>query len=208
MRKEFGKLIAELAKKDDKIILVVGDIGFGIFDDFIKNFPDRYFNFGVCEQSMVSAAAGMALQGLKPYVYTITPFITDRAFEQVKNDIHHQKVNVKLVGYADYPNFGPTHDELAGKKEIMQHFTNIVSYFPKTIEDVKKAVLESYESEKPAFISLKKVNANKLNIHYICSGECKGVSNNPGNCQAAHCSMYGKPLIMCDCEDGKHIHNK
>ncbi|MBI2628999.1 hypothetical protein HYW74_02875 [Candidatus Pacearchaeota archaeon] len=208
MRNEFGKIIAELAKKDDKIILVVGDIGFGIFNEFIKNFPDRYFNFGVCEQSMVSAAAGMALQGLKPYVYTITPFITDRAFEQVKNDIHHQNVNVKLVGYADYPNFGPTHDEFAGKKEVMQYFTNIVSYFPKTIEDVRQAVLESYESEKPAFISLKKAPKISLNAHYICLGECGGSSNNPGNCQDSSCSLYGKPLVLCNCEDGKHIYNK
>lgn len=156
MRNEFGKFMAELAEKDEKIVLVVGDIGFGIFNDFVKKFPDRYLNFGVCEQAMISAASGMALQGLKPYVYTITPFLTDRPFEQIKIDINQQNVNVKLVGYADYPNMGPTHDELAGKEEVMKHFQNIKSFFPKTLDQAKQAFIDASNHEGPAFISLKK----------------------------------------------------
>ncbi len=156
MRKEFGEFITELAGKDDKVVLIVGDIGFGIFDEFMKKFPERFFNFGLCEQSMISAASGMALQGLKPYVYTITPFLTDRPFEQIKIDINQQKANVKLVGYADYPNMGPTHDELAGKEEIMKHFTNITSFFPKSTLDAKEAFIKASEINGPTFISLKK----------------------------------------------------
>ena len=74
MRRKFGKIIFELAKKDKKIVLVVGDIGYGIFDDFRENFPQRFFNLGICEQSIIGMASGMALEGLKPWVYTITPF--------------------------------------------------------------------------------------------------------------------------------------
>lgn len=155
MRYEFGKIIVELAEKDPKIYLIVGDIGFAIFDEFRKKFPDRFINIGVCEQSMISLAAGMSLEGLKPYVYTITPFLIERPFEQVKLDINEQNVNVKLVGYADYPTQGPTHSEL-NAQELMKLFKNIVSYFPKDSEEVRKFVLESYESKKPAFISLKK----------------------------------------------------
>ena len=127
MRRAFGKFINELAKKDKKIILIVGDIGYGIFDDFRKNHPKRFFNLGICEQSIISAASGMALEGLKPWVYTITPFLIERPFEQIKLDINQQKVNVKLVGYADYPTLGPTHSELNAKKQwvylkILNHF--------------------------------------------------------------------------------------
>ena len=68
MRRRFGKIINELAKKDKKIVLLVGDIGYGIFDDFRKNHPNRFFNLGICEQSLVGTAAGMALEGLKPYL--------------------------------------------------------------------------------------------------------------------------------------------
>ena len=83
MRRKFGKLINDLAKKDDKIVLLVGDIGYGIFDDFRKDNPKRFFNLGICEQSLIGTAAGMSLEGLKPWVYTITPFLIERPFEQI-----------------------------------------------------------------------------------------------------------------------------
>ena len=154
MRRRFGKLINELAYKDDKIVLLVGDIGYGIFDEFRKNHKKRFFNMGICEQSIISAAAGMALEGLKPWVYTITPFLIERPFEQIKLDIDQQKVNVCLVGFADYPNLGPTHSELNAKK-LMSLFKNIKSYFPKDGNETEKAVFKSHKDKGPNFIRLK-----------------------------------------------------
>ena len=139
MRRKFGKLINELAYKDKKIVLIVGDIGYGIFDDFRKNHPKRFFNLGICEQSIIGVASGMALDGLKPWVYTITPFLIERPFEQIKLDIDQQKANVKLVGFADYPKLGPTHAELDAKKS-MSLFKNIKSYFPKNSKETSKYV--------------------------------------------------------------------
>lgn len=155
MRKEFGKIITELAEKDEDVILIVGDIGYAIFDEFIEKFPNRFFNLGICEQSIISAAAGMALEGLKPYVYTITPFLIERPFEQIKIGIDQQKANVKLVGYADYLTQGPTHAEIDGE-HLMKLFKNIVSYFPKNSKETREAITESYHSNSPAFISLKR----------------------------------------------------
>ena len=103
MRYTFGKLINTLAAKDKRIYLLVGDIGFRVFDDYRRNYPKRFINMGICEQSLISVASGMALEGLKPWVYTITPFLIERPFEQIKLDIDQQNVNVKLVGFADYP---------------------------------------------------------------------------------------------------------
>ena len=154
MRRRFGKLIDHLAKKDKKIILLVGDIGYGIFDDFRKNHPKRFFNLGICEQSLIGVASGMALEGLKPWVYTITPFLIERPFEQIKLDIDQQKANVKLVGFADYPSLGPSHSELNGKK-LIKLFKNIKSFFPKDSEETENAVKESYNNPGPNFISLK-----------------------------------------------------
>ena len=136
MRRRFGKLINELAKKDDKIVLLVGDIGYGIFDDFRKENSKKFFNLGICEQSLIGVAAGMSLEGLKPWVYTITPFLIERPFEQIKLDIDQQNVNVNLVGFADYPKLGPTHSELDAKK-LMSMFKNIKSYFPKIVLKLK-----------------------------------------------------------------------
>jgi transketolase len=96
----------------------------------------------------------MALEGLKPWVYTITPFLIERPFEQIKLDIDQQKTNVKLVGFADYATLGPTHSELNAKK-MMQLFKNINSYFPKNGDETEDVIKKSYRSKGPAFISLK-----------------------------------------------------
>ena len=154
MRRRFGKAINELAKKDEKIVLIVGDIGYGVFDDFRKDNPKKFFNLGICEQSIISFASGMALEGLKPWVYTITPFLIERPFEQIKLDIDQQNVNVNLVGFADYPSLGPTHTELDAKK-MMQLFKNIKSFFPSDGDETEKMIYQAYERQGPSFISLK-----------------------------------------------------
>ena len=154
MRRSFGEIITELADRDEKIYVLVGDIGYRVFDEFREKYPDRFINMGICEQSMIGVSAGMALEGLKPWVYTITPFLIERPFEQVKLDIDQQNVNVKLVGYSDYPTLGPTHTELNGKK-LMQLFNNITSYFPEDGEETQKVTYQAYEKNGPAFISLK-----------------------------------------------------
>ena len=109
---------------------------------------------GICEQSIIGAASGMALEGLQPWVYTITPFLIERPFEQIKLDIDHQNVNVKLVGYADYPTLGPTHMELDGKK-TMKLFKNIKSFFPADGNQTEKMTIEANKINGPTFISLK-----------------------------------------------------
>ena len=154
MRRRFGKIITELADKDDKIFVLAGDIGYRVFDDFREKHPDRFINIGICEQSMIGVSAGMALEGLKPWVYTITPFLIERPFEQLKLDIDQQNVNVKLVGFSDYPTLGPTHTELDGKK-LIQLFKNITSFFPSNGDETQAMIFDAYEKTGPAFISLK-----------------------------------------------------
>ena len=154
MRRQFGKTIADLADRDDKIYVIVADIGYRVFDDFRARHPKRFINMGICEQSIIGVSAGMALEGLKPWVYTITPFLIERPFEQVKLDIDQQNVNVKLVGYADYPTLGPTHAELNAEK-LMGLFTNITSFFPKDGEETEKMIHQAYQKNGPAFMSLK-----------------------------------------------------
>ena len=154
MRRKFGQVLSEIAKKDDKVRLIVGDIGFGIFDEFRKNNPKKFINLGICEQSIIGVASGMALEGLKPWVYTITPFLIERPFEQVKLDIDQQNVNVKLVGFADYPTLGPTHSEI-NAKDLIKQFKNIQGYFPDGSQATENAVYNSYKYTGPCFISLK-----------------------------------------------------
>ncbi len=154
MRRRFGKLIAQLADTDDEIIVLAGDIGYRVFDEFRERHSDRFINLGICEQSLIGVAAGMALEGLKPWVYTITPFLIERPFEQVKLDVDQQKANVKLVGFSDYPTLGPTHSELDGKR-LIEFFDNIAGYLPANGDETEQMIEQAYRRHGPAFISLK-----------------------------------------------------
>jgi len=154
MRRCLGNVLSKLAEQDESVYLIVGDIGFKVFDEFREKFPERFINIGLCEQSMIGVAAGMALEGLKPWVYTITPFLIERPFEQIKLDIDQQNVNVNLVGFSDYPTLGPTHTELDGRK-TMSMFKNIRSWFPEDREETEKNLYQAYEYTGPTFISLK-----------------------------------------------------
>ena len=105
----------------------------------------------------------MSIEGLKPWVYTITPFLIERPFEQVKLDIDQQKANVNLVGFADYPHLGPTHSELNAKK-LTSLFKNIVSFFPSNSSETEKFVKIANKTKGPTFISLKTDKTLKKNF--------------------------------------------
>jgi len=154
MRREFADALFDLMEKDKDIILITGDIGFNVFNKIIEHFPDRYINIGICEQSMIGIGAGMALLGMKPYLYTITPFLIERGFEQVKIDIGMNNVNVKLIGYDDYPGQGDTH-AVTDNASFMKIFKNIKSYWPKDSKETVDAVNESYKLKCPTFMRLK-----------------------------------------------------
>ncbi len=106
-RKSVIDLLIPHALADRRIVLLVGDMGFGAIDRFTAAMPDRIFNLGMMEQGMVGAAAGMALAGLKPVVYSMPNFLALRAIEQVRNDVVHQRAPVKLLatGVNDYFKF-------------------------------------------------------------------------------------------------------
>ena len=154
MRRAFGKTIVKIAEKDPTVILLSGDVEQEM-DEYKNKFPDRYINVGLCEQTMISMAAGMASEGLRPYVYSITPFLIERPFEQIKIDIDEQDLPVTLIGNADYPSHGPTHRPLNAQK-LMSVFKNLMTYYPRNQFETEKAMLDSHIMKKPAFISLYK----------------------------------------------------
>ena len=111
-RKEIINYIVPNFREDDRYYLLVGDMGFGAIDKLRDEFPNRVINCGIMEQGMVGIAAGMALSGLKPIIYTIVNFLVFRAIEQVRNDVVLHDLNVKFIGTGvnDYFKFlGPSH---------------------------------------------------------------------------------------------------
>jgi transketolase len=131
-RKEIGNEILIHARKDPRIVLLVCDMGFGVTEQFIKEFPDRIFNMGIMEQGTVGIAAGMAMTGLVPVVYSIVNFMAFRAIEQIRNDVVNQELNVKFIatGVNNYFKFlGISHCCGQQDKEIMQ-MINMTVYDP------------------------------------------------------------------------------
>lgn len=152
MRRQFGKTIVKLAEKDENIILITGDVKQEM-DEFIKRFPCRFYNLGLTEQSIISIAAGMAMEGLRPIVYSITPFLIERPFEQIKIDIDEQNLPIILIGYDSYYTHGATHCPLDFDGTV-KLFKNIMGFSPCSMLDTEKAMIEAYLRGIPAIIRL------------------------------------------------------
>lgn len=112
MRTAFIDQLIKEARVNDKIFLLVGDLGYNVVEPFAKEFPDRFQNVGIAEQNMAGIAAGLAMTGYNVYFYSIGNFPTLRCIEQIRNDIAYHHANVKVVavggGYA-YGDLGATH---------------------------------------------------------------------------------------------------
>ncbi len=154
MRRAFRKALNEIAQLDTSLVILTGDVEQEMAD-FKINYPDRFFNVGLTEQSMISIAAGMALEGLRPLVYSITPFLMERPFEQIKIDIDEQNLPALLIGYADYPSHGPTHRPL-DIVTLCKCFKNIKCYFPQNYEEAYISIFQAWRSPCPSFVSLKR----------------------------------------------------
>jgi transketolase len=112
MRTAFIKELFDLAKMDDRIVLIVGDLGFGVVTPFMEQLPKQFINAGVAEQNMTAMAAGMALSGKIAFTYSIANFPTMRCLEHVRNDVCYHNANVKIVsvgGGFTYGAMGATH---------------------------------------------------------------------------------------------------
>jgi transketolase len=157
MRQIFGQTITRLAEKDKNIVLLTGDVEQEM-QEFREKFPERFFNLGMCEQSITGLAAGLATDGMRPVVYSITPFVLERPFEQVKIDIDEQNLPVILVGFSDYPTHGPTHRAL-NPSRMATVFKNIQTYFPSTTDLAEKAIIDAYLTRIPSMIHLQKMAA-------------------------------------------------
>lgn len=112
MRTAFIDQLIKEARKNDKIFLLVGDLGYNVIEPFANEFPNRFRNVGIAEQNMAGIAAGLAMSGFNVYFYSIGNFPTLRCIEQIRNDIAYHHANVKVVavggGYA-YGDLGATH---------------------------------------------------------------------------------------------------
>lgn len=156
MRKEFVKALLEEAKKNPNIILLTGDLGFGLFDEFKDTLPEQFYNVGAAEVNLMTIAVGMSLEGKIPFVYSITTFLLYRPFEVIRNYIDHENIKVILVGSGrneDYEIDGFSHNA-RDDYMFMKHFKNIKSVWPTNSDQAKKYLDEAIVDNSPYYINL------------------------------------------------------
>ena len=142
LRKPFFKVLDELAEKDEKVVLLVGDLGFSFMEEYQQRHPKQFINCGIAEQSMIGIAAGMALGGLKPYVYSGTIFLLMRAYEQVRNEVCFNNLPVTLVGTGAAAFLGFSHNLTGAENEedLLKNLPNIKRFYPKNEEELRSAM--------------------------------------------------------------------
>ena len=156
MRTAFIQTLLSLAQNDPRIVLVTGDLGFGVVTPFMEQLPNQFVNAGVAEQNMTGLAAGMALSGKIVFTYSIANFPVLRPLEQIRNDVCYHNANVRIVsvgGGMAYGSLGPSHhatEDLA----IMRALPNMMVIAPGDPTETRLAVRALIDHQGPAYLRL------------------------------------------------------
>jgi len=179
MRTAFIEQLVEEAKTNDKIFLIVGDLGFNVVEPFRDQFSDRFLNVGIDEQNMVGVACGLSMLGYNVYIYSIANFPTLRCMEQIRYDVAYHNANVKIVsvgaGYA-YGSLGASH-HATEDMGMMRTIPNMVVCSPGDPVEARAVTKFSATYQGPMYLRLgkageKRVHGSeivKFNLGDICS---------------------------------------
>ena len=158
MRNAFADELTKLGDEDSRVVMLSGDIGNRLFDKFKARHPSRFFNCGVAEANMMGVAAGMAMNGLRPVAYTITPFVTTRCLEQIRTDVcyHEAPVTIVAVGAGlSYSGLGPTHHSCEDIS-FLRSIPNMVVICPGDAFEVRAALRAAMQQDHPVYIRMGK----------------------------------------------------
>jgi transketolase len=158
MRHIFVQELVHAARRNKNIMLIVGDLGYGVVEPFAQEFPERFFNAGIAEQSMMSMAAGLASEGYHPFVYSIANFPTFRCAEQVRNDVDYHNLPVTIVavgGGLAYGNLGYSHHAIQDYA-LMRIMPRILIAAPGDSMEVRACVRYLSQNPQPSYLRLGK----------------------------------------------------
>lgn len=158
MRNKFIEVLCERAAKDEKIVLVIGDLGYNVVEQFQEKYPSRFFNAGICEQNMASMAAGLSTLGYHVFIYSIANFPTFRCAEQLRNDIGYHNLNVTVVsvgGGLSYGNLGYSHHAIQDLG-LIRLFPEFKILAPGDPNETEMCLNNLFKSSGPSYLRLKK----------------------------------------------------
>jgi transketolase len=165
MRFVFVNELIKFAKKNKNVHLVTSDLGYRAFEQFAKLFPKNFLNVGVSEANMMGVAAGMAMNGKKVFVYSILPFALFRSLEQIRNNITHNNLDVKIIGAGggfSYNVQGISHNT-SEDISISRSLPNLSVYNPGSKIEAKIIINLIFKNKKPCFVRLGK--ADEIDFH-------------------------------------------
>lgn len=165
MRNAFAEEMQRLAETDKRVVVLSGDIGNKLFDKLKLVDEKRFYNCGIAEANMMGVAAGMAMSGLRPFVYTITPFTTTRCFEQIRVDVCYHQAPVVIVGTGSglsYAELGPTHHSLEDIA-ILRTLPGMRVVAPCDSTELREVLHEVLKDDCPTYIRIGK--KGEANIH-------------------------------------------
>jgi len=157
VRKTFVKLLHAEMKRNEKVVLILGDLGYGHFDAIREEFPDRVFNPGAAEQLLLGMACGIAMEGLIPVCYSMTPFLLYRPFEVIRTFVDYEKIPVILAAAGrdkDYASAGWSH-WATDDKEHLSGFDNILKLWPDE-EELELEFQNIINTKLPYYVNLKR----------------------------------------------------
>lgn len=170
MRAAFSDTLVSLAQADPNVLLLTGDHGYALFDQFRKVCPDQYINAGIAEQNMVGMAAGLARAGFRPFVYGLSAFVPIRVLEQIKLDVAHDQLPVVFIGDGAgfvYSHLGTSHqstEDIACTRAI----PNLAVYSPADRFELTYCLRLAYEVKLPVYLRIGK--SDRGDVHDSCAG--------------------------------------
>lgn len=156
LRQEFARTVESVGNVDERLVVLVGDISHGILQEYAKSCTGRYFNVGICEPTIMNMAAGLNKVGLIPVVHTIAPFITERAYEQIKLDFGYQELSVNIVsvgGSFDYAQLGCSH-HCYTDVSLLSHLKRSHIFMPSGDGEFSKLFRDNYANGKINYFRL------------------------------------------------------
>ncbi len=187
MRDAFSKAIVDAAKVDPKVLLLTGDHGYALFDEFRKILPDQFINAGIAEQNMVGVAAGLAKAGFKPIVYGLAAFVPVRVLEQIKIDICYENLPVILIGDGAglvYSHLGTSHqstEDIACTRAI----PGLTILSPGDRFEMEATMTLAFKLHSPTYIRMGKSDRGDIHMAPISLAPGQLMQVAPTSCKTA-----------------------
>lgn len=165
MRSTFSIALTDIALSDPRVILLTGDHGYALFDEFRQSCPDQYINAGIAEQNMIGVSAGLARAGFRPYVYGLSAFVPIRVIEQIKIDLAHDCLPVVLIGDGAgfvYSHLGTSHQSTEDIA-VTRALANLHVYSPADRHELRRCLELSADITTTTYLRIGK--ADRGDIH-------------------------------------------